>query len=145
MYSVLFEYLNTESIRVYPSLLRSWQRKLVDRLNEINRVKVLFELPKYIVTSDQVIPAEIIIDMLEWPGSTIYNHHIFAFTHSYSCTHLVTTYQQADSRIYTYTIVDRLVSIGMSGFIDVRLWNSAAILRNCFTETKQRNRLSFST
>ena len=52
------------------------------QVNEMRIVEVLFELPKYIVTTDQIIPTEIIIDMQKWPGSTIDNH-VFAFTYSH--------------------------------------------------------------
>ena len=60
-------------------------------LNGIKKVKVLVQLTKCIVTSDQVIPAKIIIDMLEWPGSTIDNH-VLASAHYYSRTYSVETY-----------------------------------------------------
>ena len=48
---------------------RSWQRKPSGKVNETKIFKVLFELPKYIVTTDQIIPAEIVIEMPKWPGS----------------------------------------------------------------------------
>ena len=47
--------------------------------------------------------------------------------------------------LFQVNVVWQLIKQYMNGFTGVILWNSAIILRVCFSKTKQRNRLSFST
>ena len=65
----------------------------MDSLNEINRVIVLIELPKCIVTSDQVISAKIIIDMLNGPEV----HQIIAYSRSLILILVLTRLQRIES------------------------------------------------
>ena len=55
-----------------------------------------------------MIPAETILDMPKGPGSTLDNY-VFSSTHSHSRNHSVTT----------YSVVDRLVGIGILSYTEL--------------------------